>query len=92
MDTVVLTLIGIQFSQIALAVLGILSTASEYSTGVIRASLTPVPRRPPVLWSKAAVFGAVAFTLTLLTAVVTFLAAQHFLSGTDQAASPAIPA
>ncbi|MEV8310656.1 ABC transporter permease [Streptomyces flavidovirens] len=86
-DTVVLTLIGIQFSQIALAVLGILSTASEYSTGVIRASLTAVPRRLPVLWSKAAAFGAVAFTLTLITAVVTFLAAQLFLSGTDQAAS-----
>ncbi|MET9515260.1 ABC transporter permease [Streptomyces sp. NPDC002994] len=90
-DTVVLILIGIQFSQIALAVLGILITAGEYSTGMIRASLTAVPRRLPVLWSKAAVFGAVTFTLTLITTFVTFLAAQLFLSGTDQAASLADP-
>ncbi|MGX1887695.1 ABC transporter permease [Streptomyces sp. NPDC055287] len=86
-DTVVLILIGIQFSQIALAVLGILSTAGEYATGMIRATLTAVPRRLPVLWSKAAVFAAVTFTLTLITAFVTFLTAQFFLSGTDQAAS-----
>ncbi len=86
-DTVVLVLIGIQFAQIALAVLGILVTAGEYSTGMIRASLTAVPRRLPVLWSKAAVFGAVIFTLTLITAFATFLAAQPLLSGTDQAAS-----
>ncbi|WP_093800205.1 ABC transporter permease [Streptomyces sp. Wb2n-11] len=86
-DTVLLVLIGIQFAQIALAVLGILVTAGEYSTGMIRASLTAVPRRLPVLWSKAAVFGAVTFALTLVTAFVTFLTAQLFLSGTDQAAS-----
>ena len=63
-DTVILTLLGTQFSQICLAVLGILVTAGEYSTGMIRASLTAVPRRLPVLWAKAAVFTTVAFTLS----------------------------
>ncbi|MFI6288624.1 ABC transporter permease [Streptomyces sp. NPDC051018] len=87
MDVVVLTLIGFQLAQIAIAVLGILVTAGEYSNGMIRASMTAVPRRQPVLWSKAVVFGAASFAVILVTALVTFFAAQIFFSGTDQAAS-----
>ncbi|MGW0907204.1 ABC transporter permease [Streptomyces sp. NPDC002853] len=83
-DTVVFTLFGTQLSQICLAVLGILVTAGEYSTGMIRASLTAVPNRLPVLWSKAGIFTAVAFTMSLATNVVTFLAAQIWLSGSDK--------
>ncbi|CAM5532664.1 ABC transporter permease OS=Streptomyces alboniger OX=132473 GN=CP975_24640 PE=4 SV=1 [Streptomyces alboniger] len=83
-DTVVLTLFGNQLSQICLAVLGILVTAGEYSTGMIRASLTAVPNRLPVLWSKAGIFAAVALTVSLTTNVVTFLLAQIWLSGSDK--------
>ncbi|MFH8609019.1 ABC transporter permease [Streptomyces sp. NPDC018029] len=83
-DTVVFTLFGTQLSQICLAVLGILVTAGEYSTGLIRASLAAVPSRLPVLWSKAGLFTAVAFTVCFVTNVVTFLAAQIWLSGTDK--------
>ncbi|MEU9705023.1 ABC transporter permease [Streptomyces sp. NPDC047981] len=86
-DTVVLTLYGSQLGAICLAVLGILVTAGEYSTGLIRASLTAVPRRTPVLWAKATVFTAAVFTISLVTALLTFLVAQIFLSDTDQAAS-----
>ncbi|MEV7570434.1 ABC transporter permease [Streptomyces tanashiensis] len=86
-DTVVLTLYGSQLGGIALAVLGILVTAGEYATGMIRASLTAVPRRLPVLWAKAAVYTATVFTVSLLTALLTFVTAQAFLSDTDQAAS-----
>ncbi|MEE1755532.1 ABC transporter permease [Streptomyces sp. SP18CS02] len=86
-DTVVLVLYGTMLSQICLAVLGILVTAGEYATGMIRASLTAVPRRLPVLWAKAAVFAATGFAVSFVTAVITFLAAQTLLSGTDQEAS-----
>ncbi|MEV5982733.1 ABC transporter permease [Streptomyces sp. NPDC052114] len=86
-DTVVFTLFGTQLSQICLAVLGILVTAGEYSTGMIRSSLTAVPRRLPVLWSKAGVFTAIAFTVTLATNVATFLVAQIWLADTDKALS-----
>ncbi|MFF2526701.1 ABC transporter permease [Streptomyces liangshanensis] len=86
-DTVVLTLIGIQFTQIIVAVLGILVTASEYTTGMIRATMTAVPRRLPVLLSKAAVFGALVLGVTLVTHAATFLGAQLLLSGTEQSAS-----
>ncbi|MGW0117817.1 ABC transporter permease [Streptomyces sp. NPDC003327] len=86
-DTVVLTLYGSQLSAISLAVLGILVTAGEYGTGLVRATLTAVPRRTPVLWAKAAVYTATAFAVSLLGALTTFLTAQVFLSDTDQAAS-----
>ncbi|MET9930351.1 MULTISPECIES: ABC transporter permease [unclassified Streptomyces] len=86
-DTVVLTLYGSQLGGIALAVLGILVTAGEYATGAVRASLTAVPRRLPVLWAKAAVYTSVVFALSLTTALLTFLTAQVFLDDTDQAAS-----
>ncbi|MFC8276843.1 ABC transporter permease [Streptomyces sp. NPDC057271] len=86
-DTVILTLYGSQLGAICLAVLGILVTAGEYSTGMIRASLTAVPRRTPVLWAKATVFTATVFTVSFVTALITFLTAQLFLSDTDQAAS-----
>ncbi|MGV9312833.1 ABC transporter permease subunit [Streptomyces sp. NPDC003691] len=87
MDIVFLTLVGFQFALIALAVLGILVTAGEHSTGQVRSTLTAVPRRTPVLWAKTAVFGAVTLATTLAATFTTFFAAQAFYSGTDQAAS-----
>ncbi|GAB2752649.1 ABC transporter permease [Streptomyces bullii] len=87
LDTVVLVLLGTQFAQLNLGVLAILATAGEYSTGQIRATMTAVPRRLPVLWSKAAVLAAITLPLTLWTNLLTFPLAQYFLSGTDQAAA-----
>ncbi|WP_372343723.1 ABC transporter permease [Streptomyces sp. KL116D] len=86
-DTIVFTLFGTQLSQICIAVLGILITASEYANGLVRATMAAVPRRLPVLWSKAAVFTAVAFAVTFATNVGTFLLAQIWLSDTDKALS-----
>ncbi|CAM5395542.1 ABC transporter permease [Streptomyces tanashiensis] len=54
---------------------------------MIRASLTAVPRRLPVLWAKAAVYTTTVYTVSLLTALLTFVTAQAFLADTDQAAS-----
>ncbi|MFB8029984.1 MULTISPECIES: ABC transporter permease [unclassified Streptomyces] len=85
-DTVVLVLYGTLLGQLCVAVLGILVTAGEYSTGMIRASLTVVPRRLPVLGAKAAVFAVVTFGWMLATALITFVSAQLLLQDTDQAA------
>ncbi|TRV72872.1 ABC transporter permease [Streptomyces sp. 130] len=87
MDTVILVLYGSILASLCTVVLGILVTAGEYSTGLIRASLTAVPRRLPVLWAKAAVFTVTVFTAMLATALVTFVVAQLFLHDTEQAAS-----
>ncbi|MER5216073.1 ABC transporter permease [Streptomyces sp. NPDC002838] len=86
-DVVLMTLLGMQFTSIVIGVLGILSTAGEHSTGMVRSTMTAVPRRLPVLWSKAAVLGVVAFAVTLVTNLVTFPLVQILLSDTDKAAS-----
>lgn len=86
-DTVVMVLYGSTLGTLCTVVLGILVTAGEYSTGMIRASLTAVPQRLPVLWAKATVFAATVFTVMLATSLVTFVVAQFFLGDTDQAAS-----
>ena len=49
---------GIGLGQLTIAVLGVLLITTEYSTGVIRASLLAVPRRYPMLAAKIAVFAA----------------------------------
>ncbi|WP_406285723.1 ABC transporter permease [Streptomyces sp. NBC_00209] len=86
-DTVILVLYGSLLASLCTVVLGVLVTAGEYSSGLIRASLTAVPRRLPVLWAKAAVFTVTVFTAMFATALVTFVVAQLFLHDTDQAAS-----
>jgi ABC-2 type transport system permease protein len=55
---------GLEFGQLTICVLGVLVISSEYSTGVIRASLLAVPRRIPMLAAKAAVFAAVVFVIS----------------------------
>ncbi|MDX3748478.1 ABC transporter permease [Streptomyces sp. AK08-02] len=86
-STVSLSLFGTNFAQLALGVLGVLVTAGEYSTGMIRSTLAAVPRRLPVLWSKAAVFGLVALAVGTLGAFVTFLIGSGIVSGTPAAMS-----
>ncbi|MEV8098655.1 ABC transporter permease [Kitasatospora sp. NPDC085879] len=80
-----LSLFGTNFAQLALGVLGVLVAAGEYSTGMIRSTLAAVPRRLPVLWSKAAVFGAVALLLGTAGVFATFLADSGIVSGTRAA-------
>jgi len=80
-----LSLFGTNFAQLALGVLGVLVTAGEYSTGMIRSTLAAVPRRLPVLWSKAAVFGLVALGVSLIGVVAVFPIASGIVSGTPAA-------
>ncbi|MFF4902467.1 ABC transporter permease [Streptomyces sp. NPDC001068] len=80
-----LSLFGTNFAQLALGVLGVLVTAGEYSTGMIRSTLAAVPRRLPVLWSKAAVFGLVALVVATVGAFVAFGFGSAIVSGTPAA-------
>jgi ABC-2 type transport system permease protein len=73
--------IGVFLAQLPIAVLGVLVITGEYSTGMIRASLTAVPKRLPMLWAKAAVFSAVTFLLMLPATLIAFFVAQAILSG-----------
>jgi ABC-2 type transport system permease protein len=74
-------LAGVNFAQLSLGVLGVLVMTAEYSTGMIRSSFCAVPKRLPVLWGKALVFGAVAFAISLPAIFIVFFAGQGILSG-----------
>jgi ABC-2 type transport system permease protein len=63
-NPVTTSLNGVIFAVVAFGVLGVLLTGGEYSTGMIRSSLTAVPRRLPVLWGKVAVFAHLAAGLS----------------------------
>jgi ABC-type transport system involved in multi-copper enzyme maturation permease subunit len=80
-----LSLFGTNFAQLALGVLGVLVTAGEYSTGMIRSTLAAVPRRLPVLWSKATAYGVVALVVSTAGAFITFLIGSGIVSGTHAA-------
>jgi ABC-type transport system involved in multi-copper enzyme maturation permease subunit len=75
------SLAGVNFAQLAIGVLGVLVITAEYSTGMIRASFSAVPKRLPVLWGKALVFGAVAFAISLPSVLIVFFVGQAILSG-----------
>jgi ABC-2 type transport system permease protein len=71
---------GITFAVIAFGVLGVLLMSGEYSTGMIRSSLTAVPRRLPVLWGKLAVFAGAIFSVSLIASFISFFLGQALLS------------
>jgi ABC-2 type transport system permease protein len=77
---IVTSLQGAMFAVVAFGVLGVLLMSGEYATGMIRASLTAVPRRLPVLWAKLAVFAGVIFAVSLVTSFVSFYVGQAILS------------
>jgi ABC-2 type transport system permease protein len=72
-------LIGVNLAQLTVGALGVLVITGEYATGMIRATLSAVPRRLPVLWAKATVF-TIAIVLTCLpSALLTFLGGNVIL-------------
>lgn len=73
-------LLGVIFAQLATAILGVLMISGEYGTGMIRTSMTAVPKRLPVLGAKAAVYTAVVLPLTLVASFVTFFLGQAIRS------------
>ena len=75
-----IALAGVNLSQLAIGVLGVLVITGEYSTGMIRASMTAVPKRLPVLWAKVAVYASVTFVLMLPSVLIAFFASQAIIS------------
>ena len=76
-----IALAGVNLSQLAVGVLGVLVVTGEYATGMIRATFTAVPKRLPVLWAKIVVFGVVIFVLMLPSVLIAFWVSQTILAG-----------
>jgi ABC-type transport system involved in multi-copper enzyme maturation permease subunit len=67
--------------------LGVLTTASEYGTGMIRTTMVACPSRGRVLAAKAVVFFLTAFVVTLVSASLVAFLHVAMLEG-DGAKSP----
>ena len=78
---------GYILAQLVIGVLGVLFVSGEYGTGMIRSTLTAVPRRTPVVLAKLIVFGAVALVSMSVAAVGAFYAGQAVLSSYGHASS-----
>jgi ABC-type transport system involved in multi-copper enzyme maturation permease subunit len=71
---------GLLLGSMCIITLGVLTTASEYGTGMIRTTMTACPSRGRVLAAKALVFFLVAFVATLVSASLVAFAHMALLS------------
>ena len=76
-----------ELGQLIIAVLGAMAITSEYSTGMIRTSLTAQPRRGVVYAAKAIVFTAVTLVISFVTAFIAFFVGQAIYSSKGVSAS-----
>jgi ABC-2 type transport system permease protein len=76
-----------ELGQLIIAVIGAMVITSEYSTGMIRTSLTAQPRRGVVYAAKAIAFTSVTLVISVITAFVAFFTGQAMYSGKGVAAS-----
>ncbi|HEY9323955.1 MAG TPA: ABC transporter permease [Agromyces sp.] len=83
---------GVFFGQLVAGVLGVLIISGEYTTGMIRSTLTAVPKRLPALATKAIVLFVTTFLVGLVANLGAFLVASVVFSGVDVSASLVDPA
>jgi ABC-2 type transport system permease protein len=80
-DTTKLSLTGIGLGQAAVAFLAVLAISSEYSTGMIRITLTGMPRRPAVLAAKALILVGLVLAAGAIAVAGSVLAGRLILPG-----------
>lgn len=90
-DAVRLTLGGLHISQVAIGVLGVLVISSEYNTGLIRATLTAVPRRRLVLTAKTVLVTVVSLGFGITSTFAAFFIFQALRSGSSMSATLSDP-
>ena len=80
LDATQQSLAGLYVGQLVIAVLGALTITSEYSTGMIRTSLSVQPRRGTLFAAKALVFAVVSLVTGLVACFASFFIGQAILS------------
>src|SRR3984957_9851959 len=74
------SLTGLYISQLIMGVLGVLVITSEYSTGMIRTTLSTMPHRGTLIAAKTVVFTVVALVTGLITSFASFFLGQALMS------------
>jgi ABC-2 type transport system permease protein len=80
-DPAMVSFTGIGPGQAVVAVAGVLAIGNEYSTGMIKLSLTAMPRRLTWLFAKAAVLTAPVLAASVLAVAGAVLAGRLILPG-----------
>ena len=80
-DPVSITQLGLIFGQLIIGVFAALTITSEYSTGLIRTTLTAVPRRVTLVAAKATVVALLVFVVAEITAFASFFIGSATLLG-----------
>lgn len=70
---------GMSLGQLAMIVFGVLVVSNEYSTGMIRTSLSAVPQRATFMASKVAVATLLCLVVGLVTSFIAFFVGQAVL-------------
>ena len=87
-DATMISLVAFfEIGQLIIAVLGAMVITSEYSTGMIRTSLTAQPRRGTIYAAKAIVLTSLTLIVSLVTSFIAFFVGQALLSSTGVSAS-----
>ena len=74
---------GLLLGGMCIITLGVLTTASEYGTGMIRTTMVACPSRGRVLLAKALVFSLIAFVVTLVCATLSGFLHVALLEGNN---------
>ncbi|HEY3871374.1 MAG TPA: ABC transporter permease subunit [Actinocrinis sp.] len=80
-DLVQRTLGAIILGQLVMVVFGAMAVTTEYSTGMIRTSLSAQPRRMDVFWAKLIVVAAVSLVVGEVVSFASFLVSANFWHG-----------
>lgn len=76
---------GSMIAALIIGVLGVMLITSEYATGLIRTTMTLVPKRLNVLWAKVTVLTAVTLPVMVVASLATFFVGQGLLGAGDSA-------
>ena len=80
-DPAKLSLTGVQAGQAIVAVIAVLAVSGEYSSGMIRVTLTAMPRRGTVLAAKATLVAGLVLAAAAVAVLVSVLAGRLILPG-----------
>jgi ABC-2 type transport system permease protein len=80
-DPAKVSLTGIYLGQVIVAIVAVTAVSGEYSTGMIRLTLTAMPRRWQLLAAKAAVVGTASLVTGAVAVLASVLAGRLLLDG-----------
>jgi ABC-2 type transport system permease protein len=80
-DPARLSLTGVQAGQAIVTIIAVLAVSGEYSTGMIRVTLTAMPRRLTVLAAKAALIAGLVLAAGAAAVLASVLAGRLILPG-----------